>query len=408
MVPEGWSESQLGDFVDIKHGYAFSSEYFTTVEGPVLLTPGNFYETGGYRAIGAKQKRYSGPVPRDYVLKTGDMLVAMTEQAAGLLGSALFVPEGDVFLHNQRLGLVKKLHDDAIDLEFLSHLLATQQVRQRISAEAGGTKVKHTSPAKLEALRCAFPPLPEQKKIAEILSTWDKAIETTEKLLANAEAQKKALMQQLLTGKRRLKGFDGEWKEVRLRDVGRILSGGTPDSTNPALWDGGIAWATPTDITKLHKKEIAQTARTISELGLAESSAKLLPAGSLLVCTRATIGELAIADTDIATNQGFKNLVPNSRNDVEFLYYLLAFNKNKLKRYACGSTFLELSKKDFEKRTFVVPCIKEQRAIAEVLNTASEEVLHHTETKCELLKEKRALMQQLLTGKRRVKINSNK
>lgn len=400
MVPEGWSKATLDELCSktISYGIVQAGEYID----------------GGVPCVRVVDLAHRHPTP-EHMITTTKEISNSYKKTVLCEGELMFALRGDV-------GLVRQVTPELVganitrgvariapkketfSADFAEAALQSPQCRLDILRRVAGSALQEISLGELRKVSLLLPPLPEQKKIAEILSTWDKAIETTEKLLANAEAQKKALMQQLLTGKRRLKGFHGEWKEVRLGDVGRILSGGTPDSTNPALWDGGIAWATPTDITKLHKKEIAQTARTISELGLAESSAKLLPAGSLLVCTRATIGELAIADTEITTNQGFKNLVPNSRNDVEFLYYLLAFNKNELKRYACGSTFLELSKKDFEKRTFFVPCIKEQRAIAEVLNSASEEVLHHTETKCELLKEKRALMQQLLTGKRRVKV----
>lgn len=103
---DGWEEKQLSELCDIKHGYAFEGKYFKNEGEYVLLTPGNFYEIGGYRDRGAKQKFFTGVIPREYVLNEGDLLVAMTEQAAGLLGSPILVPESEKFLHNQRLGLV--------------------------------------------------------------------------------------------------------------------------------------------------------------------------------------------------------------------------------------------------------------------------------------------------------------
>jgi type I restriction enzyme S subunit len=105
---KGWEEKSLSELCDIKHGFAFKSEFFVSEGDYVLLTPGNFYETGGYRDRGEKQKYYTGEIPRDYVLREGDLLVAMTEQAAGLLGSPILIPESGKFLHNQRLGLVTK------------------------------------------------------------------------------------------------------------------------------------------------------------------------------------------------------------------------------------------------------------------------------------------------------------
>ena len=104
---EGWAERPLTDLVEISHGFAFKSEYFANEGDYVLLTPGNFFEEGGYRDRGKKQKYYVGDVPEGYILNESDFLIAMTEQAAGLLGSSLIVPESGKFLHNQRLGLVR-------------------------------------------------------------------------------------------------------------------------------------------------------------------------------------------------------------------------------------------------------------------------------------------------------------
>ncbi|MAS24787.1 MAG: restriction endonuclease subunit S [Oceanospirillaceae bacterium] len=262
---------------------------------------------------------------------------------------------------------------------------------------------------------CGFPvlipPLPEQKKIAQILSTWDKAITTTEQLLANSQQQKKALMQQLLTGphpsKPRLLDkngvrFSGEWKITTLSQMGKVVSGGTPDTNTKEYWDGDILWLTPTDVTALKSRFVRTTTRTISEAGVKNSSATILPAGSLMVCTRATIGALSISSGPICTNQGFKNIIPTKAFDVNFIYYLLAYNSKALLRKASGSTFLELSKKDFEKMEFPCPLMEEQQKIAAVLSAADQEISALQQKLDALKQEKKALMQQLLTGKRRV------
>ncbi|HEJ7344398.1 restriction endonuclease subunit S [Klebsiella oxytoca] len=260
--------------------------------------------------------------------------------------------------------------------------------------------------ASLEKIPLIVPPLGEQKKIAEIISTWDKAIAITEKLLANSQLQKKALMQQLLTGEKRLAGFKQAWSKVKVSKMGSISSGGTPDTTKKEYWDGGINWLTPTDVTSLKSRYVFSTNKTISEKGLKSSSAKMLPRGALLICTRATIGAMAISTTEIATNQGFKNLVPNAEFSVEFLYYLFTFNVKELVRKSSGSTFLELSKSDFEKLTFLCPCLDEQHKIASVLIAADDAIAVQQQKLHYLKQEKKALMQQLLTGKRRVKVEA--
>ena len=274
--------------------------------------------------------------------------------------------------------------------------------------QAVGSTIKTIGLPYFKKLKIALPPYKEQDKIAQILSTWDQAISTTEKLLENSQKQKKALMQQLLTGKKRLldeqKSFCDPWVNSKIRDMGKITSGGTPDTENLDYWNGTVPWLTPTDVTALKSAYVSSTSRKITELGVNESSATLLPKESLMVCTRATIGSMAISTVEMCTNQGFKNITPNKNFEVKFIYYLLSFNIKELLRKSSGSTFLELSKKDFENIELFCPAIKEQRKIAEVLSVVDQE----TETlqkKLDCLKrEKKALMQQLLTGKKRVKV----
>ncbi|PYD61364.1 restriction endonuclease subunit S [Gluconacetobacter entanii] len=212
-------------------------------------------------------------------------------------------------------------------------------------------------------------------------------------------------MQQLLTGKKRLPGFTGEWKKVSLEKTGKIVSGGTPDTTVPAYWDGDVLWLTPTDVTSLREKYVDDTKRKITQAGIKDSATTLLPAGSLLVCTRATIGYMAIAKKPITTNQGFKNIVFNKLFLPEFVYYFLCTQKHEMQRLASGSTFAEISKKDFCKIHISAPPLPEQKAIAAVLTTADEEIASLESDLSRLRQEKKALMQQLLTGKRRVKVD---
>jgi len=250
-----------------------------------------------------------------------------------------------------------------------------------------------------------IPPLPEQIKTGNILSTWDKAIEKLEALIAAKQKRKKALMQQLLTGKKRFARFEGEWKKRAIKQMGKVVSGGTPDTNTSDYWNGDILWMTPTDVTALRTRFINNTNRKITQEGIKNSSATIVPSGSLLVCTRATIGVMSISITDITTNQGFKNLIPSSKFDVNFLYYLFAFFKKEFIRYACGSTFFELSKKDFEKLIFECPELKEQQKIAAVLSAADNEIATYQNQLAALKQQKTALMQQLLTGKKRAQVD---
>jgi type I restriction enzyme S subunit len=183
-MPDRSPPCALRDVIAIKHGFAFSSDYFVDEGEYVLLTPGNFREEGGFRWLGEKQRFYSGPLPDNFVLSGGEMLIAMTEQAPGLLGSTFFVPEDRTYLHNQRLGLIEITDPNRVDAGYLHYFFASTDVRRAIFADATGTKVKHTSPGKILSLEANLRPLPEQRKIAEILGTWDRAIELCEQRVA--------------------------------------------------------------------------------------------------------------------------------------------------------------------------------------------------------------------------------
>jgi type I restriction enzyme S subunit len=202
---EGWKEAKLSDLCFIKHGFAFKSEFFAAEGDFILLTPGNFYESGGYRDRGEKQKYYVGEIPRDYVLNEGDLLVAMTEQAAGLLGSSILVPETGKFLHNQRLGLVTKKDDAPWINEFFFHVFNTQSVRKEIHASASGVKVRHTSPSKIGEVVVGFPTsMDEQRSIVSTLVELNEEIQRFESIyqekIALLDELKKSLLHQAFSG----------------------------------------------------------------------------------------------------------------------------------------------------------------------------------------------------------------
>ncbi len=191
------------------------------------------------------------------------------------------------------------------------------------------------------------------------------------------------------------------WSVKKISDLGNVVSGGTPDTNNPEYWDGNVLWVTPSEVSTLSNRFISNTERKITEKGLKESSAKLLPINSLIICTRATIGDCCINKVPMCTNQGFKNIIVKN-NNVDFLYYLITKNKNELIRKACGSTFLEISKKDIDNLKFAIPPLPEQEKIARILGTwdeAIEKLSSLIEQKKNL---KKGLMQRLLTGKTRL------
>lgn len=193
-----WERKPFSDLCDVKHGYAFESAFFSNEGEYVLLTPGNFYEQGGYRDRGELQKYFTGDIPIDYVLAKGEMLVAMTEQAAGLLGSPILVPESGKFLHNQRLGLVISKPGIAWANEFFFYVFNTEGVRKAIHDTASGAKVRHTSPTKIGDVVISVPiTLPEQQRIASCLSSLDARITAETQKFEALKTHKNGLMRLL-------------------------------------------------------------------------------------------------------------------------------------------------------------------------------------------------------------------
>ncbi len=187
------------------------------------------------------------------------------------------------------------------------------------------------------------------------------------------------------------------WEEVRLRDLGEIVAGGTPSRSNLSYWGGTIPWVTPGEITQLRSKYLAETAERITQEGLTGSAAKLLPKGSVVGTSRATLGEAAIAGVPLATNQGFKSIIPNAETDSVFTYYLMNGVRREMTRLASGTTFLEISKWDFENIRVRRPKLPEQRRIAAVLE-AVDKAIAKTEAVIAKLKQVRAgLLHDLLT-----------
>ena len=403
MIPKGWSSQKLSSvasIIDCKHR---TPEYVKS--GIPLVSPGTI-KWGALDLI-SPVKRVTEEEYRSLmdhcVVEQGDLVMSRNQS----VGVVSYVDSKKPFVLGQDTVLIKAIH---ADWRFIYYTLQSDLVQRQIAKSAGGSTFSRINLSDIRALNIKTPAICEQDKISQILTAWDKAISVTESLLANSQQQKKALMQQLLTGNKRLLDengvrFSGEWKITKLIQMGKVVSGGTPDTNMAMYWEGDILWLTTTDVTALTGRFVSNTSRKITPAGLLNSSAVLLPKGSLMVCTRATIGALAISTSEICTNQGFKNIIPNEGFNIEFIYYLLQMNTNEMIKKSSGSTFLELSKKDFETLSFSCPFIKEQQKIAAVLSAADTEISTLEKKLACLRDEKKALMQQLLTGKRRVKVD---
>ena len=204
-VPESWEVVELGEFFQIKHGFAFDGKFFKPSGDYILMTPGHFHEEGGFRDQGEKTKYFTGEIPADYVLAKDDLVVAMTEQKSGLLGSSAFVPEEGRYLHNQRLGLIVDLDTKRLSKRFLFHVFNLPHLRAEVAKTSTGSKVKHTSPTKLRAVKVGIPPtLDEQEEIATSLATAELKIGVANNKRTQLQDLFRTLLHELMTAKTRV------------------------------------------------------------------------------------------------------------------------------------------------------------------------------------------------------------
>lgn len=197
------------------------------------------------------------------------------------------------------------------------------------------------------------------------------------------------------------------WEWVRLEELGEIIGGGTPKTSTLEFWDGDIAWLTPADMKNIKGKYASSGARNITQLGLDKSSARLMPAGTVLYSSRAPIGYIAIADNNISTNQGFKSLVPINTEISEYMYYCLISRTNNIVSRASGTTFKEISGSEFGLTVVPIPPLEEQHRIVAKI----EEILPYIDqydkayTKLEIFNKKfpedmkKGILQMAMQGK---------
>ncbi|WP_166485502.1 restriction endonuclease subunit S [Ruegeria sp. TM1040] len=339
-------------------------------------------------------------VKSQFIVEGGDFLISKRQIVHGACGLVPQELAGSVVSNEYSV-----LNSNGnIDLQFLNYLAHTVFFQQTCFHSSIGVHVEKMIFKLDRWLKWEFdlPPLSEQRKIVEILSTWDRAIEVAEAQLANARKQKRALMQSLLTGKRRFPEFEGqEWREVWLADlVSAIRGGGTPDKSNTAYWGGEIPWVSVKD---LKSDVLQQTKDTITQSGLNSSAANYFPKGTIVVATRMAVGAAVQLGKGMAINQDLKAIIPGPDVRNDYLFHFMQMVQPKLEALGTGSTVKGITLGDLHRLVIGLPAtLEEQDKIVQMLDVARKDISSMCVNIGKLRAEKKALMQQLLTGKRRV------
>ncbi len=407
MVPSGWVKQSLESLAEVRSGLAKGKNGLNDPIAVPYLRVANVQD-GKIDLTEIKKIDVEKHKLERYSLKYGDVLMNEGGDFDKLGRGDVWLEQIKPCLHQNHVFAVRP-QQEKLNSFFLAALAASHYGKTYfLRCAKRSTNLASINSSQIKHFPVLLPPLVEQQKIAQILSTWNQAIAVTETLLENSQQQKQALMQQLLTGKKRLLDengvrFGGEWKNYALGDITSMSSGGTPKSSVVEYYGGDIPWVSIADMTS-QGKWILKTERNLTNLGLESSSARLFSKNTILYAMYASIGECSIAKTELSSSQAILGIKCKNGLHFEFLYFHLCSLKEKIKLQGQQGTQSNLNAgmvKDFKIR---LPDIGEQKAIANVLNICDEEIFITQQKLDSLKQEKKALMQQLLTGKRRVKV----
>ncbi len=406
--PGGWTSLSLGDVASVQGGFAFKSNSFADVGVPIVRMSN--LKKGKLALIDAAR------VPFDVVealhkfrLDAGDLLLGLT----GSIENYALVEAGDLPCYlNQRVGRFGNLEPAKLHYPYLYHLIRTESFKEAIRILASGAAQLNVSPKRMGEISILLPPLPEQRKIAAILSSVDDTIEKTEDVIEQLQVVKKAMMQELLTrglpGRhRRFKkteiGVVPEgWALLEVADIGQIVTGGTPKTNNSSYWDGDIPFITPGDLGKA--RVIEDSLRTVSHDGLRAS--RELPASTILVVSiGSSIGKIGMINRTACTNQQINGVICSEAHIPAYVYYALVAAKGQITSNASQTAVPIINKTRFGAIRISIPSKREQQEIAASLCSVDDQIETERLVVGRLMRLKASLMSVLLTGEVRVTLD---
>ncbi|WP_213220765.1 restriction endonuclease subunit S [Klebsiella michiganensis] len=389
MVPKGWMLLQVSDICKLQNGNSFKPHEWDTKGLPIIRIQ-NLNGSGNYN--------YFSGVPQDkWLVEPGQLLFSWAGTKGVSFGPFIWNgPKGVLNQHIHKVFANENVHEHWLYLALL-------HITQKIEAQAHGFKstLLHVQKKDIDNQFVLTPPVAEQKKISQILSTWNKAISVTEKLLANSQQQKKALIQQLLTGKKRLLDengvrFSGEWCTCTLSEVAHIIMGSSPKSE--AYNDNGLG------LPLIQGNADIKCRVSCPRVYTSDITKECTP-GDILLSVRAPVGTVALSQHKACIGRGISAIKSKRKMSQSFLYQWFLWFEPKWCYLSQGSTFESINSDDIKTLKLSVPNFEEQQKIAAVLSAADTEISTLEKKLACLKNEKKALMQQLLTGKRRVKVD---
>ena len=353
-----WEEIKIGEICKIKHGYAFKGEFFSNEGNFILLSPGNFFESGGLKSKGDKEKYYSGEFPSDFILNEGDLLVVMTDliQNAPILGGCAIIPEENKFLHNQRLGKIYNLNENRIDKKYFYYSLNEEFYRGQIRGSASGATVRHTAPERIYNCKIKIPnSLQTQKRIASILSAYDDLIENNLKRIKLLEETAQNIYKEWFVNFRfpnyehtpinQETGLPEGWEVKKLSEMVILTMGQSPESQFYNTNGEGLPF---------HQGVTGYGHRFVSHSTYCSKMTRIAEEGDILFSVRAPVGRLNIAPERLIIGRGL-SAIRNNRNCQSFQFYHLKNHFFQEDMIGGGAIFNSVTKNDLENQLLISP-----------------------------------------------------
>lgn len=385
LIPDDWEVKLLGEIGENIIGLTYSPRDVRDY-GHLVLRSSNIQNN---KLAFENNVFVEMQLPQRVIVKENDILICVRNGSKHLIGKCALI-------NKQTAGSAFGAFMSVYRTEYANYIFHQFQsnVIQKQIDEVMGATINQLTNKDLATFQIPLPPTKdEQTAIATALSDADALINSLEKLITKKRNIKQGAMQKLLQPK------EG-WEVKKLGEIAEIVGGGTPSSFIPSYWNGTINWFTPTEIGE--SKYTFESVRKITKDGFLNSSGKMLPIGSILLTTRAGIGDLSILMCEGCTNQGFQSLIAKEGYNNEYIYYLMGTLKNVLIQNASGSTFLEISPKKIKQIEISIPALEEQNQIATILSDMDSEIIA-LEVKLDKYKKvKLGMMQNLLTGKIRL------
>lgn len=387
VIPEDWEDKKLGEIGRVcMCKRIFADQTSDTGEIPFFKigTFGKSADAYISRSLYEDfRRRFSYP-------KKGDVLIS----AAGTLGRSVVFDGKDAYFQDSNIVWLD------VDKEKLCNAYLNHYYKVIQWASSEGSTIARLYNGIICNTHIALPDIEEQEKIADVLSEMDELMSLTEKQLEKKKAIKQGAMQELLTGKKRLPGFSGEWEAVVLGDASSFYNGGTPSKNRVDWWNGNIPWISSSDL-----RDGSITAvninRFITHDAVEHSPTRICPKNAVLVVTRVGVGKVAVAPCELCTSQDFTTIVSNRHNPY-FLAYMLVPILKELAAQAQGTSIKGVTAEEIQKIRIPTPTMEEQNQIVNILADIDSEI-EALQQKLEKYRQlKQGMMQQLLTGKIRL------